>query len=378
VVRPQRPGAPESPPRSQLERRYRSVLRVLPAGYRAAWEEDMAATFMARAVPDDPEEAEYAADFGHPGWSEVASVLALAVRLRLPGLRAALGVAAGSPGGTVRGEAAGLVIMVGLLVNAALALAEIGSRAWSVGLLPWLPTPPAEVAPAPPAGFWHLLWVPAAVAWILAYLALLLGNRRAAVAVAAVAVLPDLVRVVAGTGDLFTGAHPYLVTLWCGLLVDLVLLAALALAGRDRPARMLPWLLALPLAVATVWGVEYLTYLAATHGYLEVLDWPGLCAAVLVIATGVHMALPATRRGPRARYRVAALAVLAALVFAVRSLTMIDYLVFAPAGQRPALIAVAFLEAAAVFAAGLPMVLLAARGAGVPVRAPARGRHHLG
>ena len=65
---------------SVLEDRYRSVLRMLPASYRAVWEEEMVSTFLASMDPDDIDEAEFRADFGRPGFSEVASVAGLAVR----------------------------------------------------------------------------------------------------------------------------------------------------------------------------------------------------------------------------------------------------------------------------------------------------------
>ena len=43
----------------------------------------MVATFLESMASDDAEAAEYLADYGRPSWSEVASVAALAVRLRL-------------------------------------------------------------------------------------------------------------------------------------------------------------------------------------------------------------------------------------------------------------------------------------------------------
>ena len=60
---------------SVLEDRYRRVLRALPAAYRARWEEEMVATFLASMATDDPDEAEYLGDYGRPSWSEVASVM---------------------------------------------------------------------------------------------------------------------------------------------------------------------------------------------------------------------------------------------------------------------------------------------------------------
>ena len=66
---------------STLETRYRSVLRLLPLPYRQVWEEEMVATFVESMMPDDPNDADFVAEFGRPAWSEVASVAALAVRL---------------------------------------------------------------------------------------------------------------------------------------------------------------------------------------------------------------------------------------------------------------------------------------------------------
>ena len=63
---------------SLLESRYRRVLRLLPEGYRRAWEEDMVSTFLASAGGND---------HARPSLAEQLSVLALAVRLRLGSTR---------------------------------------------------------------------------------------------------------------------------------------------------------------------------------------------------------------------------------------------------------------------------------------------------
>ncbi|MBE1582663.1 hypothetical protein ACFPOI_60465 [Nonomuraea angiospora] len=60
-----------------LEQRYRSVLRLLPASYRAEREEEMVDAFM-EMYGDAPDEIN-----PRPPWSEIASVLALSVRIRL-------------------------------------------------------------------------------------------------------------------------------------------------------------------------------------------------------------------------------------------------------------------------------------------------------
>src|SRR5690348_9427967 len=80
-------GHEEGAPVSPLERRYRLLLRALPAWYRAAWEQDMVATFLAgveAAVAGD-ELADLVGEFGWPDRAEVVSVVALALRLRLGG-----------------------------------------------------------------------------------------------------------------------------------------------------------------------------------------------------------------------------------------------------------------------------------------------------
>ena len=53
-----------------LEERYRSLLRILPADYRAEWEEEMVATYLQGMATDDEEIAEYLAEFGRPAWSD--------------------------------------------------------------------------------------------------------------------------------------------------------------------------------------------------------------------------------------------------------------------------------------------------------------------
>jgi hypothetical protein len=108
---------------SVLEDRYRSVLRMLPASYRAVWEEEMVATFLETLATDDVEEAEYRADFGRPGLAEVASVAALATRLRFGGADAA-------PRSFAWGEAVRRVALVGLLAYAAYATVLSVQRLW--------------------------------------------------------------------------------------------------------------------------------------------------------------------------------------------------------------------------------------------------------
>jgi hypothetical protein len=66
---------------SPLERRYRRVLRLLPDGYRQAWEEEMVTTLLASSDRGE------AVRNGRPSLGERMSVVALAVRLRLGATR---------------------------------------------------------------------------------------------------------------------------------------------------------------------------------------------------------------------------------------------------------------------------------------------------
>jgi hypothetical protein len=64
---------------SGLERRYRRLLRLLPAGYRQTWEEDMVSAFL---------ESQNGSTSGRPSIGEQLSVVTLAVRLWLTGSHA--------------------------------------------------------------------------------------------------------------------------------------------------------------------------------------------------------------------------------------------------------------------------------------------------
>ena len=143
----------------------------------------MVATFLESMDSDDAEAAEYLADFGRPSWSEVASVAALAVRLRLGAADAPLRSGA-------RGEALRLVALMGLLVHAAAATIEAGSRLWLGGRVDWLAAPPGDWAPFLPHSAWPTISTIAGLLWLPAYVGLLLGHRRAAQLLAFLALLP--------------------------------------------------------------------------------------------------------------------------------------------------------------------------------------------
>ncbi|SFE31669.1 hypothetical protein SAMN05216251_102473 [Actinacidiphila alni] len=112
-----------------LEQRYRAVLRLLPAYYRRAREEEMVETFLLRVgVAEDGAEDEDEArdlDLMRPSWREVGSVVTLAVRSRMG--------AAGAPSGYVTlGGAVRHFALFALLLQAAATVTEAAlSLAWS-------------------------------------------------------------------------------------------------------------------------------------------------------------------------------------------------------------------------------------------------------
>ncbi len=211
-----------------LEQRYRRLLRLLPASYRQAWEQDMVATFLDGAVPDDDEDAEFAAEYGRPDGAEVRAVVALAVRLRLGGDGA-------PPRYLAWGEAVRRVATVGLLLRAVAAVA-------GVALLLWTPVRHPDLAGSDRMS---ALWAFAALLWVPAYVLLVVGSWATARVLAVVALLPDLAHL--GV-ELFAGG-PYLATHTIGLLVQLLPVLALAAFHRDSVAlKPRPWLVALPVA----------------------------------------------------------------------------------------------------------------------------------
>jgi hypothetical protein len=341
---------------THLEGRYRRVLRLLlPAAYLREWEDEMVATFLESVRVDDPDDAAYLADFGHPSWSETASVAALAVRLRLGTARLRLGAGGASPRDLAWGEAARTVALVGVLAHAVAAGVQLANRLWLAGSLPWrspLRIDPAQAAPADP---WQLAAGLAGFVWVAAYLALVLGERRVGQLLALAAAAVGLVAPVAATvGLAVDGAPSVLLTMWSGLLLDVLLLLALLAFHRDAPpVRPRPWLTALGIGVVVVPAVA-LTAQPVDRA-LPLLDWPGLCCVALVAAAVVLLAGSALRRrGPALSWSLG-LAVLAAATLGLRLATLLDYLLLGPFPGRGTVLATGAAEAVAVLCAGLPL-----------------------
>jgi hypothetical protein len=312
-----------------LEARYRTVLRILPASYREQWEEEMVAAFLESMATDDPEQADYLADYGRPSYSEVASVAGLAVRLRLGASGAPARYAAW--GAAVRSAA-----LAGLLTQAVIETTGAGERLWLDGT-----------------------WQLAGLLWLPPFFAILLGHRQLARALALLAVLPTAVATVQATAVAATrGMHPAAVTLWCSLLVDLLLVLALAAFHENSPAvQARRWLVAFGAGVGALAALLLLTHRAAD--LIPLADWPGVACAALTLATLGHLARQARARRPGPAWPLT-LAMLTVVVFATRLVTLLSYLAF-DSGQRRLVLTADTVEAGVVLALGIAVALLAAR-----------------
>jgi hypothetical protein len=340
---------------NRLEERYRRWLRLLPASYRAVWAEEMVATLADSVQTDDPDEAEFAADYGRPSWSEIGSVVALAVRLRL-------GTAGGPARYVARGEAVRQLALFGLLAQAVLAVVSGILRLWSAGILPGLPRPLPEWTFALPTDRLRLAWEFSYLLWVAAYLALVLGRWRVARLLTPLAIVPTAVSAVASAAErIRAGSWPFQGWVWWMLLAETLLAATLVAFHPDAaPVRPRPWLLALPIGVGLGAGLLLVPF---TLGYLLPIDLVTLWCAALVAAAIVHLAGPRFGRGQPAAARTHALAMLAVAVFVLRVLRLQAILTQpdAAAGLPTGWTVAGIVEAAAVLAVGLPLWARTAR-----------------
>ncbi|MFD9697777.1 hypothetical protein [Lentzea sp. NPDC059081] len=159
---------------TNLERRYRALLRVLPRWYREDREEEMVGLFLA----DRTDELDL--EHSWPGWGETGAMLALAVRTRF--------AASHAPANAVRlGEVARWLAVLGL----ALGLRDVVHVVYSEIVL----RTGDGVVPAPQ---WDAVLVNFSPLVVVALL--LRGQRTWAKVVAGVALLPWLVRALTDPG----------------------------------------------------------------------------------------------------------------------------------------------------------------------------------
>ncbi|GAA1027792.1 hypothetical protein GCM10009557_10490 [Virgisporangium ochraceum] len=325
-----------------LEERYRSLLRILPADYRAEWEEEMVATFLVSSAPDDPEDAEYHAEFGRPPLSEVASVVGLAIRLRLPGSS----TDARRP--RFLGDAVRLVALIGLLVSASAGVVGTAAHLWVIGKLPGFSAP--NLPGDPVTGVLPMTQALLVATALPAYLALVLGYRSAARLLASISVGAVLLT---ATVDLVAG-HPPLAGRWMSLLLDLLVFAALWAHHDDAPpVPRKPWLLALPAVTAVTTAVFVATASFRMAGWL--VDWPAIACALITVALAVHLVV-----GGRPEWSLA-MAMLGGIVLVQRLVTLPEIVAGATADHRGAAVAAGLIEISALVLVGLPVALRARR-----------------
>ncbi|TDE55874.1 hypothetical protein E1295_13135 [Nonomuraea mesophila] len=269
-----------------LERRYRAVLRLLPAAYRAEREEEMVDTFMEAA----------GGGLRRPGWGEIASVLALSARVRL-----------GGPGAPPRhlawGAAVRLVALLGLAYQTAYA-------AFGLAGLPYLLSYEGDAGLLGTAGSADRLGAIADYGFpccsAVAFVAVMHGRPRTAKAAAVLGALPAL----AGATAMAPSLRDLVALVFTAVPVIALLLA---FPGDAAPPRRGRWLTVVPL-VAGLIGYGLSTAAAAAGG-VRLSPWsePLGMAVVALVAAAPFVAARGRSPGP-----ALALAAAGALLLIVR------------------------------------------------------------
>lgn len=347
---------------SLLEERYRRVLRLLPASYRAEREEEMVAAFLEAAGDDGGDET-----YG-PSWPEIASVMALAVRVRLGGHGA-------SPRAAAWGDSVRRAARLGLLVQAAVGCVALGAALRLHGLVGALPEPgtgyDALVGPAGSAERVRSL-APSvcAVLWIAAFVTLLYRRRNSSRILAVLAALPMLLGPVADIATLVTGSPLHAAQAGQVLpahgsyaaLAAVILIALLAGYHRDAPLGPRP---ATPVVVLLATGALVAMAAGAVTAEPGVgplirpwIDPGGVCCLLLLIAGLGHAAAQRSARTRQSLSWAPALVILLVPDLATRVAT-----IPADAAQPGATpqVALLFVQAVAVAVAAAYFLVLGAR-----------------
>lgn len=249
---------------ASLERRYRRLLRLLPAGYRQAWEEDMVSAFLQSSEGSRS-----------PGLTlgEGLSVAILAVRLRLTG----------SPTSTRRWQRAAYGLAVMLLLYQAL-FATVG-LAYVAGQLYWRPQ---QIGPDDPD-----LWLGVAygLLWIAAFGCAVFGRVMAARILAPLSVVPISLPFVVWA-DRFDPRY-LVVAVWPLLCAALTF----AIPRTARPSRRL-WLGAYLMGSLLLAPASALAFAPRDWRWLQLIDLGLGWRLALLVAIIVVLATPALRRSP--------------------------------------------------------------------------------
>lgn len=284
---------------SLLEERYRHVLRLLPASYRAERGEEMVCTLMEGSGDLRDEDNPW------PRWSEVASVAALSVRVRLGGVGAA-------PRFFAWGEAVRLVALLGLSFHAMMSCVWLADILKPYGFF----GPPsgdyqAVLSPAGSAErLWDIVQVLTCLLWISAFASIIRGRSRAAKILALLALTLFYSPIVQSGDVLWNGGVKALVL--HSVLFVVPVLALLAGFHRDAPRTRRPgWMAALPVCAGIL--LHVILNVLGSMALARTIDfrfwswvWPWLgesglaCLALFaasVACVGVRLWVPA-RRAP--------------------------------------------------------------------------------
>ncbi|MCS7479628.1 hypothetical protein ACFFQW_19680 [Umezawaea endophytica] len=306
---------------SNLENRYRRLLRVLPRWYRAEREEEMVGLLLADRTDD------LDLEHGWPGWGETGATVALAVRTRF--------AASGAPARAVAvGDVVRLVAMLGLVGQAA-----YGVR-WASAAL----TGPSWNA----VGF-EPVDVVVNLAMVAGPIAMLAGLRGVAKAQVGLSAAYGLVV----AGQAVAEASPPLAVLWH---VPVWVTAFALFAGYHRDATRpdpRPWWWALLAVAVTTGGLT--AWSAGDPDHVLTAASSGLVPVAVVIAGVVHLG----RRGSAAGSLALACWALALLPLTLGELTLLRWVADVP-GMT------AFLVGRVVCLALVGIALLVAGGARRP------------
>ena len=209
------------------------------------------------------------------------------------------------------------------------------------------------------------MWYVTGYAWIVIYVALVLGHYRAARVAAALAVVPALAWLLQGqlTGSLQSPFGSW--AFW--FLIDLAPVLAMAAFHRDAPpiARR-PWLVALPAYYLLVSVPALAAELTGHRAWVP--DTPGLCCILVAVLCLAHVPRAwSGRAGPGAWSLT--LVLLAAVAWMYRVVSLGDYL------RDPHLIY--YLEGPHLIDVGLAELLILAAAAALVAPAAVRAQTAL-
>jgi uncharacterized membrane protein HdeD (DUF308 family) len=323
---------------SLLELRYRWWLRLLPGDYRDRWEEDMVAAFLDSKKTGDPGKDTVIAESGHPDWREEASVVALAIRLRLGGGQA-------PPRYVAWGQAVRSAVLIVILARVMMDARDVLFVAWAHRLISWPSAPPAHLNLI--LGIWPPMWYAVHCAWLAVYLGLVLGYRRAARLIAVLAAAADLTYLAA---SLLSASEPW--AYW--LLLDLAPVLAMAAFHRDAPpVPRRPWLAVLPAGLVLAAVPPFV--IQVTDSAMALRDPAGLFCILIAAAGLLRLLLAWSGRTKHGSPWSLTLTLLAAVALALRVASLADY------RYSPHIITTGTVEGLAVIAVGLALSRDAAR-----------------